>query len=152
MNFSALYKRSGVLVSILNNSDAKLIKALNDLPAKIEGKIVRTALRNGAKITLRRFKDTAHEVSGRMKRGAKIRAMKRKRGRIGVKIELRSADVSYGPFAELGHFQGPRDAAGRKFVPGLNTLKDAFRDTEDIVEGNIRKEIFDGIAAAATVK
>jgi hypothetical protein len=152
--FTADYKKSGFLVSIMGESDVTLIRRLNALPAKIEGQILRKALRSGAKITLTRFKQlmAGHSESGRMIKAAKVRAMKRKKGRVGVTITMRTAEAIHGPFAELGHHAGSRSLPDRKFVEGIGVLDQAFKDTDDIVLGHLRGQISKGIEAVAASK
>lgn len=66
---------------------AELKKALEQLAPKLQRKVLRKALRAGARPILKRTKATAPVDQGLLKRALTIRALKtRKRGLVGVKI------------------------------------------------------------------
>lgn len=68
------------------HGDAKLISEFNALPRKIQDKLLRTELRGALKPVLAQAKATARKLFGAMAATLKIKAMKRKAGRIGFYI------------------------------------------------------------------
>lgn len=138
------YNRAGFITAVLGGGP-EILRRLNAIDAAAERKIVRQSLRNGARIVAKRAKELAPKRSGRLAKLIRVRAMRRKRGRIGYSVLLTSRDMGedfYGGFVELGtkHFDG------RAF------LRDAFKQTLDVVEGVVRTGLWNGIRAAAEKK
>lgn len=139
----ANYTKSGFLISIAKDSDTKLIRKLKSLDAAIERKFIRKATRSGAAIVAKATKDKAPKLSGRLRKQIRVRAMKRKKGRIGYSVVISArasdADAFYGAFVELG-------ANGKE---GLGFVRKSYEETEDLVDGHIRTELWRQIEAFA---
>lgn len=67
--------------------DVELERKLQALPEKLERKVIRQAIRKGGQPILRDARANANKLTGAMARSIKLRAMKRKKGRIGVRIQ-----------------------------------------------------------------
>lgn len=67
--------------------DAELTQKLQGLPEKLERKVIRQAIRKGGQPIVRDAKAQANKLTGAMAKSIKLRAMKRKKGRIGVRIQ-----------------------------------------------------------------
>ena len=130
--------------------DKALEQALRALPEKLETKVVRQALRKAAKPTLEQAKQNlqAIRVTGertdRIRTGMKIRALKRKKGRLGVMVmtptrqELgidETAASSIPAHIELG----TRNSPARPF------LRSALKATRQEVFAILRRDIQAGI-------
>lgn len=95
-----------------------LTRAFNSLPAKLQGKFLRPALREGAKVMLKSVQRTAprSDEAPHLDMTLKIKAMRRKRGRIGFvvitgkrpSLGIKNPDTYYPAHIEYGHFAGPR--------------------------------------------
>lgn len=104
--------KAGGGVRVVIQGDVELIKRLKALRTTEANKIIRKGLRAGAKEVHRETVHASPVVSGKMKKSYKVRAMKRKRGRIGVQIQsgegFFQGETFYAGFVVLGHRVGPR--------------------------------------------
>ena len=131
-----------------------LERKLKTLPTRVRNKVVRTALRDGAKIVQAETKSLAPVQTGLLKKSLKVRAMKRKKGRIGINVQMGAGDYKgetfYGAFVEYGHKLGKRTngikraqkkgaAVGdsRPMVPGQHFMERAF-DNKSAVAARTR--------------
>lgn len=78
-----------------------LQKMLDDLPAKIEGNIMRGALRQGANIFRDRARGNVPEKSGALRKSIKVKSSLRK-GKVITQIIAGGGDVFYAKFLEFG--------------------------------------------------
>ncbi len=134
-------------------SGAKEIRRkLESLDRKLQTKIIRQAVRVGAKGTLAAAKAAAPVDTGLMRKKLRIKAMKRKKGRIGVSIVAGKDDYQgkafYAPFIEFGHHLGNRDIKDHPFIEGKHFINGAFDSTKNAASDAIQNEIAKGIAAA----
>jgi len=67
--------------------DKKLQRILDKLPGVVQRKLVRKALRAGAKMVLASAKSKVPVDEGALKKGLKVKAMKRRKNRMGIVVE-----------------------------------------------------------------
>src|SRR3954447_12368252 len=101
----------------------ELISKLKTLEPRIERKLLRQALRAGAKVIQAEAQARVPVKTGRGRKGIKVRAMSRmKRGTVGVKVQTSEGDYQgdefYLSFIERGYFKQPvaRDARTGRFI------------------------------------
>src|SRR5581483_10818933 len=80
----------------------ELLTKLDQFPKKTLANAIRKGSRLGAKVVLSAAKALAPVKTGTLKRGLKVRAMKRSRKRIGAEVQFKT-DPFYGGFVEYGH-------------------------------------------------
>ena len=84
----------------------ELYEALSEMEPRLAKKVLRTALRNAARPILAAAKANAPYQTGATRSQLKLRAMKRKKGRVGVIVQTGEGaykgDVFYASFAEWG--------------------------------------------------
>jgi HK97 gp10 family phage protein len=85
-------------------------KAMDDLGKKVRGKIVRKALRKGAKILAAEVKSEAPEDTGKLKASVKVKAGKRKKDVISILVDVSGghetsfvAAIEYGKLTAKAH-------------------------------------------------
>ena len=118
--------------------DKELDKALALLPAAAEKKVVRPALRDGAKVALVWVKNYTPRESGALEQSLKVKAVPRSRTKIGSRIMIGDGffkgDQFYGPMQELGWRPGKRPSnRSNKKVPGKAFMRRGLYYSEDIV-------------------
>ena len=86
------------MASLVVTGDAELQKMTQDLMSdgKLGKKIFRKGLRAGAKIIAKRTKSTFPRATGAAAKSVKVKAMKRRKGRIGIRIGLYAANPKTG--------------------------------------------------------
>lgn len=67
-------------------------RRLKNLEPKIQRKVIRQSMRKGMKPVLALAREIAPELTGLMKSNIKLRAGKRKRGRISIEVRVDSAE------------------------------------------------------------
>lgn len=85
----------------------ELIKKLNDLPKKLENRVIRAAVRQGANIIKEKAQSYVPENTGALKKSIKVSGAKAKPGVISFKIRptnntKKGISVFYGRFIENG--------------------------------------------------
>lgn len=78
-----------------------LQKMLDELPAKIEGNIMRGALRQGANVFRDRARSNVPEKSGALRKSIKVKSSLRK-GKVITQVIAGGGDVFYAKFIEFG--------------------------------------------------
>lgn len=138
----------------------RLLAQLKALGGPVARKITLTAVKRGAEIELAKAKQLAPQDSGRMAATLKIRAMPRKRGKVGrlvitgkrSQLGIPEDAVGYYPFAvEFG--TGERETrSGRRTgrVTATHFLRDAIETTETQVLRVFRNELEKGIREAVS--
>jgi len=102
---------AGVIdISILG--DKRLERQLARLAGNVQKKYMRQVLRKAAKDVKNAARKDAPVDTGGLRRGLKVRALKRSRNRIGVKVSFEKSQF-YGKFTEWG-------------APGKGIQKDSF--------------------------
>ena len=89
---------------------SELDKLLKELPAKIEGNIMRGAMRAGAKVFANRAKQMVPVKSGQLRDSIKV-STRSKRGRVSATVRAGSKKAFYAHMVEFGtarHFIKPR--------------------------------------------
>ncbi len=121
---------SFINISLLG--DKALQRKLDALPNKLAKKVMRQALREGARPVLASAKANAPVLTGRMKKSLKLRAMKARRGNFGVvimtgtreQLGIDPKDKSYYPFAVEFGFK-------RHNVPAHPFIRPALDDNRE---------------------
>jgi HK97 gp10 family phage protein len=109
-----------------------ILKALKQLEPKFAKKAVRKAMRVGLKPILTTARANAPVKSGKIKKAIKIRAAKRKRNRVGVRIKIGEENFVgkgfYGAFQEFGWKTGSRKSPPdqRTQIEGKHFMENAF--------------------------
>lgn len=144
-----------------------LERKLKTLPTRVRNKVVRTALREGAKIVQHATKELAPVRTGLLKKSIKVRAAKRKRGRIAINVQMGAGDYKgetfYGAFIEYGHRLGKRTNGikraqkkkqaindPRPFIEGQHFMETAFNNTSATAARTIEQSIKRGTEAEAS--
>ncbi len=129
----------------------EMIQQLQQIDKKMANKISRDACRGAAKVIASAWKKDAPRKSGLTSRSVKVRAMKRKAGRVGVMAQIGAGDFKgetfYSSFVELGFKRGKRGSKNRKQVAGKHWMKKSFdsnkaKATETYIE-TMRKGVAD---------
>ena len=128
-------------------------KALRELPKKVEGKILRTAMRNGTKLVAAATKAAAPVDTGLLQRSFAVRALKRKKGRVGNRITIKNVDKIVTVSKEgKRHFYPAVIEYGTKNRPARPFMRPAFESSAQAAENQIANELGDGITRAATIR
>ncbi|MFQ5626654.1 MAG: HK97-gp10 family putative phage morphogenesis protein, partial [Methyloligellaceae bacterium] len=129
-------------ISILG--DKELQRMLNDKLPKDAKKAMRKGLRAGARPVLKQAKDTAPKRTGALRRGIKLRALKRSRKSIGVTVSLPTRE-SLGIPAGAKYYYPAALEFGTKHIPAKRFLRAALYDNEKrffgIVRSTLRNEL-----------
>ena len=144
-------------VSIDLVGDRKLQRAFSKLAGNVQKQYVRKALRAGAKEIMPTVKARASVISPRLARGMKIRALRRSRRRIGVRILTPTRD-ELGILAKDPHFWpaaqelGWTVKGGGRVMPARSYLRSALHDKRAAAQEKIRRELWihirNGVRAA----
>ena len=128
-------------------------KSLRALPKKVEGKIVRTAMRNGTKLVADATKKAAPVDKGTLKKSFAVRALKRKKGRVGNRVTMKNVDklVTITKKTRVRYFYPAVLEYGTEKRVAHPFMRPAFEQTAPKAENQIGKEIGEGIIKAATV-
>lgn len=141
-----------------------LAKLLRALPAKVAKKILRKALREGAKLIQQEAVARAPVRTGTLRKNIKVRAATRlKRGNIGVQVLAGKGDylgdVFYASFIEFGHRRGKRKGGKvtrledkREEVPPKPFMRPAFDAAKHRAALRAQRLIVEGIEKEATGK
>jgi HK97 gp10 family phage protein len=127
----------------------ELSKALAALPEKVEQKVMRQALRQAGKYYLMLAKARAPRETGRLSSTMKLRAMKRRKGRVGVMIQTGTrAQLGIDPkrkgyypaHTEFGHL----DRSG-VHQPANPYMRTSLKTSESAIFAILRQELDAGI-------
>ena len=120
----------------------ELERAFLMLPAAVAKKAIRQNLRAGAKIVLAQAKENAPVDSGDLKRSLKVRAGKRSRNTISIRVatgkDWFKGDTFYGAFVEFG----------TKRMEAQHYVQRAYETTKDKVIAMLKIGITTAIDAA----
>ena len=120
--------------------DKALQRKLNRLPQKIQKKVMRQALREGARPILAAAKTNAPVDTGRMKASLKLRSHKARRGNFGVEVRtgtrtelgIPEGATSYYPYSvEFGHGN----------VPAHPFMRPALDDNREVAEKLLKTKL-----------
>lgn len=137
--------------------DKALDRFFRTFPAKVQKKVVRKPLRDGAKIVNDAAKSDAPVRSGKLRKAYRVRAAKRSRKNkhlVTIRPQIGAGDFKgetfYGAFGEFGHRVGPRRLGNaRAIVPGLHTFERAFKRVSSQAQSVTVEGIKRGIEAEA---
>jgi HK97 gp10 family phage protein len=137
--------------------DRELKRKLNQLANKEVKKIVRQAMRAGAKVILPRARANAPVgATGNLRRAIKVRAAKRSRKYIGINVTLGKGffqgDEFYGAFQEFGWKTGKRKSSNRREVPGKHFFERAARETGKAAGDAVIATIWQKLKARALMR
>lgn len=115
------------------------IKNLKILGDKMQRKAVASSLRDGTKLLKSAVQADAPVKSGATKAAVKVRAGKRKKGKVSMMVSIGEGwfkgATFYAAFDALGHMQGSRKNGDRKHIPGNRYLQNAMAQaTEPVLE------------------
>lgn len=132
----------------------ELSKALAELPEKLERRVITKAVRETGKFFLTLAKAKAPRDQGKLASTMKLRAMKRKKGRVGVRIMtgtrvelgIDPKDRGYYPaHVEFGH----KDRSGNH-VPAQPFFRGPLHSSREAMLAVMRVEIDNGIERELT--
>lgn len=131
-----------------------LQRSLKGLPARLAKKVLRQAIRKGAKVIQQKANSLAPVDSGMTRKAIKVRAGKRSRKpRIWINTVVGEGDYKgdtfYAAFLEYGHLSGKRGSDGRKAVPARPFMRPAAEQSEAEVTRLVRAEIAAGVEREA---
>ena len=120
------------------DGDADLFRKFDALPRKLQGKVLRPALRAGAKVILAGVLVSVPRRTGRLARAIKIKSAKRTRkGTVGVNVQVGEGDfigkTFYGGFVQFGHGIGKRVAGTKHRKGAVAGMVAAGSDTRERV-------------------
>lgn len=117
--------------------DKRIDRKLGKLSGADAKKVLRRALRRAVKPLQAAAKADAPVDTGRLQAKIKVRAMKRKKGRLGVVVQVDQTDLEK-PYAAVEEF-GDRERSGDHF------FEDAFEDRAESVRSEAIVEIARGV-------
>lgn len=137
--------------------DKELDRKFAGLPARVERKILRQALRPAADMILLEAQTNMPIVSGETRESLNVRAAKRsRRNKNSVVIQVVTGQeffkgkTFYAAMAEFGHRAGSRKlGASRKLVPGIHVIEKAFKAKAEEAKADALQRIAAGIEAEA---
>lgn len=145
------------MITFQLTGDKELDRKFQELPAKVEKKVLREALRPAAKIILAQAKSNAPVLTGNTKESLKVRAAKRSRrtkNYVGIQVvtgkDFFQGQTFYAAFEEFGHRIGPRRLGdARKQFPGVHFIEHAYEQKADEAKALALKLIAEGIEREA---
>lgn len=125
----------------------QLDRSLQSLGTKVANKIARKSMRKIGKLVKaaaeRKLAANDSVESGKLRRGLRIKAMKRSRGRLGIQVE-----TTVGKHEDPG-FGGAEVEFGTKRSQTKPFLRPAIYDNEDIIRGAVIADIVETINEVA---
>jgi HK97 gp10 family phage protein len=127
-------------------------------------KLMRRALRDGAKVTAAQMRQDAPNVTGATEEAIKVMAGKRSRSRMTMMVAIGAGwfkgDTFYAAFVNFGHKVGKRLSRGkgaaisdtRQSIPGTFWINNAFRKSAAAAVDAITATVKSGLAAMAKGK
>ncbi|WP_442765105.1 HK97-gp10 family putative phage morphogenesis protein [Sulfurospirillum cavolei] len=121
----------------------QLISKLNNLPEKLEKKVIRAAVRKGAILVRDKAREKAPVKTGTLKKSIKIRSNKVANGIISFKIgptndKKKGTDVFYGRFIEFGTSK----MAAKPFM--RPALDESETEVLNVVIDNVKSKLEEG--------
>ena len=148
----ALVMRGAGVVGVEVTGLEGLLFSLQALPRKVQGKILRTAMRNGTKTVAAKTRELAPVDTGLLKRSFAVRALKRKKGRVGYRITIKNVDkiIKTGEHGQR-YFYPAAIEYGTHTRPAKPFMRPAFEQTVEHATDQIANELGEAITAAAKV-
>lgn len=146
---------SGLTFSL--TGDAELDRKFRSLPLRVEKKVLREGLREGAKVVQEAAKRAAPRLTGLMKSAIRVRAAKRSRRnknlvtiRVVLGQDFFKGETFYGAFQEFGWKAGPRKkGSARPQIEGKHFIEDAYKTAGAAAKAVAQKLIAEGIEREA---
>ncbi len=132
--------------------DKRLQKRFGTLTPKVQGKVLRPALRKTAKVALPAIRAAAPRASGAMAKGLKVRATKQKRRRGGRRVGV---GIHTPPREKLGispddpYYYPAGVELGTEFLSGASFMRGPFRSLRDRMLRVLRVSLWRGIRKIA---
>jgi HK97 gp10 family phage protein len=123
------------------NGGPNAIRNIAGLEKKIRTKILKQAIRAGAKVMAKEVKANAPEDTGRLKRSIKLRAGKRKKGVISINVVVSGGHDT--PFVTSVEY-------GNEHTVAHPFIRPAFNSTVEPVGELIVRQVKDAIEAFST--
>jgi len=143
-------------VSFTLTGDKELDRKFQELPKRVEKKILREALRPAAKMIQRQAVSNFPERTGTARQSLKVRAGKRSRrtpDQVSIVVITAAGwfkgPAFYVPFVELGHKFGKRSLPNRRQIPGIHAIKKALDQQGETAKQDAIKRIAEGIEREA---
>lgn len=80
-------------MAIQVQGEKRLIRKLRELPRAAQNKVIRPALRKGARLFQRAIQSKAPVLTGLMRKSLNVRAMKAKKGKLGSLVGYRNTEL-----------------------------------------------------------
>lgn len=130
-----------------------LIAKLNKLPNAVQKRVLRPALRKGARLIQKAAQGGAPVDTGLMRRSLTVKAMKTKKNRIGSMVMYRNVDLLL-RFSKAGkrYFYPAAVEYGHSGHDGTHFIREAFDSKQASAESMILREIATGIEREAALK
>jgi len=135
---------------IILTGDKELQRLLESLPTKVANKLARTALRKAGKMVLESARAKVPEDSGALKKGLKVKALKRSRNRMGVVVEhpdrltlaklQPTAEKAREVYSGSGYYPAAVEY-GAPHAPAQPHLRPALEDKKSEVIAEFRTEL-----------
>lgn len=138
----------------------EVMRKLAQLPAKLQKKHIRKAIRNGGKKVLRKAKElvpydtSGHQLSREdgkkrakhLRDTLKLRVAKNhgRRGQISMKISTGTREELGIPADEKGYYPAALEYGGLAWQP-MPYMRPAYTSTKDIVIQDVRQDVLNGI-------
>lgn len=126
-------------VSLLG--DAKLIRAFNGIPIAVQKRLLKKAMRPAAKIVQARAKALAPRDTGKLARHLTVRALKRSRTKIGVRV-MTGKRHKLGIDANSRWYYPAHVELGTKHRPATPYLRPALHENKSRVLVAIRRGLW----------
>ena len=136
----------GFDISLLG--DKALSRKLAKLPAAVQRKVLRPALRKGGKVILEAVRRNIPVDEGKLRKTLKLRALKAKRGRIGVEVRTGTREELDIPAGAEGYYPAHVEL-GTRNRSATPYLRPAMDDKESQVVSLLKTEIGLGITREA---
>lgn len=135
-------------IDISGLGDARLQARLKQLDAKVQRKVVRQALRAGAKVVLAATKALVPVDTGALKSGLKLRALKSRRGTFGIQVQTPTRAQLGIPSDAKGYYPAVLEY-GAEGHPAKPYLRPALEQARTAATTTIRTAIAQGVEDAA---
>ena len=120
--------------------DKDLQKQLKKLPDRLQNRILKQAIKKGAKITLQRTKTIVPKETGRLSESLKVKPIKRSRVKIGYQVLTGTREELGIPAGKKGYYPMAIET-GTKNRPAKPYMRPALDQTENQVLGVIKGAI-----------
>lgn len=130
--------------------DKALIRKLRGLPRAAENKVIRQSIRKGAKHMQISLKSDAPVKAGQMRRLLSVRAIKRKKGRIGSQVTFRNSELLTSTSKEGRRYFYPAAVEyGHDGAEGLHWMREEFDQQELATQHIVLKDMKAGVEREA---